>query len=749
MHRSLVILAWLSSAALTALGQGLDPHLEDQRRTQPESEQKPAGPALGNESVEQIAKLSRRSAVVIRHGGRSGGEGGTGSGFVISESGLVATCAHVIGESRPLTVHFDDGSEHKVTSVHAWDAKLDLAILKIDLGDKSVKPLQLAPAESISQGAEIVAMGAPHGLEFSVVKGVISALRDFDGRSLLQVAIPVEPGNSGGPLLDLEGKVHGLLTMKSAVTDNLGFAVPVGALHRLLAKPNTIPMEKWLTIGSLDPNRWRILMGANWKQRAGRITVSRPGNGFGGRSLCLSRRKAPDLPYEVSVEAKLNDESGAAGLVFESDGENRHYGFYPSSGNLRLTRFDGPDVFSWNILEQLQSDAYRSGDWNRLRVRIEEKTLTCFVNGEKVIQVDDHSLRGGHAGLAKFRQTEVTFRNFRIGLDLSEKKIPEELASAIERQVSRLKKNPGNENTIHRLSRNPDLARPLLRKEVEALRARADLLEEKSREIHRRSIAHQIAISLKDDGDRGLFRAALLIAQLDNPEIHVDDYHEELDRMAAEISGRISPETGVSEKVRTIAEYLFTSNGFHGSRSDYYNRSNSYLNEVIDDREGIPITLSILFMELARLVGVKMHGLPLPGHFASCYEADGTRIIIDSFDGGKVMSEEAADAILSDAGMAIESSEMNPATPREIVIRMLRNLQGIAIEEKAFSDARDYVDIIVRLDPDSSQDRLNRALLSLQIDQPERAKHDLQWILDTEPEGIHLGRIRELLARLE
>ena len=113
------------------------------------------------------------------------------------------------------------------------------------------------------------------------------------------------------------------------------------------------------------------------------------------------------------------------------------------------------------------------------------------------------------------------------------------------------------------------------------------------------------------------------------------------------------------------------------------------------------------------------------------------------------MSEEAADAILSDAGMAIESSEVNPATPREIVIRMLRNLQGIAIDEKAFSDARDYVDIIVRLDPDSSQDRLNRALLSLQIDQPERAKHDLQWILDTEPEGIHLGRIRELLARLE
>ena len=217
------------------------------------------------QSVEELARLARRSAVVIRHGGRTGGEGGTGSGFVISEQGLIATCAHVIGESRPLTVHFDDGSEHKVTSIHAWDAKLDLAVLQIDCGDKTLMPIRLAEANSITQGAEVVAMGAPHGLEFSVVRGVLSALREFDGRALLQVAIPVEPGNSGGPLLDRDGRVHGLLTMKSAVTDNLGFAVPVEALHRLLEKPNTVPMEKWLTIGKLDPKRWNTLMGSNWK----------------------------------------------------------------------------------------------------------------------------------------------------------------------------------------------------------------------------------------------------------------------------------------------------------------------------------------------------------------------------------------------------------------------------------------------------------------------------------------------------
>ena len=747
--RSFSLLLWLTSAVFLCAERVPAPRSEILFEAPNNQNQQTTTPESKPQSVEQIAKLSRRSAVVIRHGGRAGGEGGTGSGFVISESGLIATCAHVIGESRPLTVHFDDGSKHKVTSIHAWDAKLDLAILQIDLRGRTVEPLRLAPADTISQGTEIVAIGAPHGLEFSVVKGVISALRDFDGRALLQVAIPVEPGNSGGPLLDRQGEVHGLLTMKSAVTDNLGFAVPVGALHRLLANPNSVPMEKWLTIGSLDPKRWRILMGANWKQRAGRITVSSPGDGFGGRSLCLSQREAPGLPYEISVEAKLDDEAGAAGLVFESDGGNRHYGFYPSSGSLRLTRFDGPDVFSWNILKQLKSDAYQPGEWNRLRVRIEEKAISCFVNGEKVIQLEDNFLRGGHAGLAKFRQTEATFRNFRIGPDLAEEKPPKELVIAIEKQVNRLKKNPDNENTVDRLSKNADLVRPLLRREVENLRARADRLEKKSREIHRRSIIDQIITSLQGDDNQGLFHAALLIAQMDNPELRVGDYHVELDRMAAEIAGTITKKANLPEKVSAIGNYLFKNNGFHGSRSDYYNRSNSYLNEVIDDREGIPITLSLLFMELARLVGVKMHGLPLPGHFATCYEFDGKRIIIDPFDGGTVMKSETADALLSDAGMQIDSSRMETATPRDIVCRMLRNLQTIAIEEKAFPDALDYVDTVVRIQPNSAQDRLNRALLSLQIDQPGRAKTDLQWILDNKPEGIHLGRIRDLMTRLE
>ena len=697
-------------------------------------------------TVEKLAAKVRRSAVVITHGGRSGGEGGTGSGFVVSKDGLIATCAHVIGESRPLTVRFDDGTEHKVISIHAWDATLDLAVLRIDA--QGLEPIPLAEANSISQGAEIVAMGAPHGLEFSVVRGVVSAVRDYVGRALIQVAIPVEPGNSGGPLLDLEGQVHGLLTMKSAVTDNLGWAVPVGALRRLLEKPNTVPMEKWLTIGRLDPKRWKTVMGATWKQRAGRITVTQQGVGFGGRSLCLSEREVPEAPYEVSVEAILDDEAGAAGLAFASDGGDQHYGFYPSGGGLRLTRFDGPDVFSWNILAQLKTEAYRPGDWNRLRVRVEEKKLTCFVNGEKVIELEDAGLRGGKVGLAKFRQTVATFRNFRLGANLGQDLVAPELLARLEKQITRLKRDPNHENALAKLSNSPDLARTLLFREAEKLRAQADDLEAQSRAIHRRAISEKIFETLKGEKEDKLFRAALLIARLDNPEIEVAPYLQEIERMAGEITGTLPEGATTAQKVEAVRNYLFKDNGFHGSRSDYYSRSNSYLNEVIDDREGIPITLSLLFIELTRRASAQLHGLGLPGHFVACYQDGKERIIIDPFEGGVAMSHEDANALILAAGFSGTAEEMPIADPPQIISRMLRNLQAIAIEERAFVDALSYVEILVTLNPDNPQERLNRALLHLQSGQPNHAKPDLEWILDHEPEGINLARIRELYQRL-
>ncbi len=369
-------------------------------------------------SAEQLAKDAKESVAVILYSGRDGKQQGLGTGFVISEDGLIATNLQVIGEARPISVLLADGSKHEATVVQASDRKFDLAIVRID-AKKKLKPLPLGDSNKIKQGEPIVALGHPRGLEYSVVAGVLSGKRDMDGVSMLQLAIPIEQGNSGGPVLDPAGRVIGIVTMKSLVTANLGFAVPVNALKQLRDRPNPVTMEQWLTIGALDKSEWTILHGARWRQRAGRIIADGTGTGFGGRTLCLSQRQAPELPFELAVTLKLDDELGAAGLTFGGDNGDRHYGFYPSGGKLRLTRFDGPTVFNWKIIQDMPTAAYRDGDWNTIKVRIEKDKFTCFVNDEQVAELKDPDYFGGTVGLAKFRQTVAEFKKFQAAAKIA------------------------------------------------------------------------------------------------------------------------------------------------------------------------------------------------------------------------------------------------------------------------------------------------------------------------------------------
>ncbi|MCP4846961.1 MAG: tetratricopeptide repeat protein [Verrucomicrobiaceae bacterium] len=719
---------------------------DDQEPKDPFGLDDPPEIAAVDRTTAEIAATTRGSLVVVTQKGRDGQTTGTGSGFVISEDGLIATCAHVIGESRPIIIRFEDGEEHEVTAIHAWDRTLDLAILRINA--EGLTPLPLAEPENIKQGADVIAMGNPQGLEFSVVRGVVSGLRDIENQSLIQIAIPIEPGNSGGPLLDTEGSVHGLLNMKSAITDNLGFAIPVSSLLRLLDKPNAVPMDKWLTIGQLNPARWKTLMGARWRQRAGRITVVRPGNGFGGRSLCINQRQLPAMPYEVAVEVKLDDESGAAGLIFESNGGDKHYGFYPSAGNMRLTRFEGPDVLSWTILGQVSTKSYRPGEWNRIRVRVDEKKITGFVNGDKVLELEDGVLRGGKTGLAKFRATEAEFKRFETGTDIAPDAAPQETIAKLRAHIEKLAGNPGDIDAVSGLAENADLSRLLLQRKIKALTTNLKELEEAANRVHCHSIRRMLINELNKGEESDLITCALLLAKHDNPDLDINAYHEEIERMAGELSRKVAPDAPIKAKVAAIADYLFEDNGYHGSRTDYYNRSNSYLNEVIDDREGIPITLSILFIELAGHLDADLKGLGLPGHFVVCYEEEGKRTVIDAFERGKPLTAGEANKIIDSFGGGGVLSDYPPSGKRAIIQRMVYNLKGISIEEKDYLAALRYVNLLIALDPNDAQEHLSRALLHVQNGQGDKAKPDLEWLFERKPEGIHLSRLRELYDRL-
>ena len=702
--------------------------------------------AKSDQDIPSLAKKTRPSIVVITQEGRDGQIVGTGTGFIINDNGLIATCAHVIGESRPIKVRFDNGEEYQVKEIFASDRNLDLAILKIDA--KGLTPLEIKTDKIPEQGEEVIAIGNPQGLEFSVVRGIISGIRKIDNQSLIQIAIPIEPGNSGGPLMTPNGEVCGILNMKSAITENLGFAIPIEDLIKIKDNPNPIAMKNWLTIGKLNPAIWKPTMGANWRQRAGRISVTEKGLGFGGRALCLYEKKTPQLPYEVKVDVKLNDESGAAGLIFESDGGDKHYGLYPSGGKIRLTRFEGPDVLSWSILNEIQSKYYESGEWNSIRVRVDKEKLTAFLNGEKLFEIWDNILRGGKVGLSKFRETEAQFKNFDLGKNLSPKTIPKETIKDLNNNINSLIKNSEDTSALTGLQNQIEFSQELIDRKIKNLESSITALREVNSNLHRQDISKKLVHELKKGDKSNLSLCALLFAKYDNREIDIEAYQDEIERMTEELRTRIDKKSDLESTVSLISKYLFKESGYHGSRTDYYNQSNSYLNEVLDDREGIPITLSIIYIELASRLGIKIEGLGLPGHFVVFYMKNGERKIIDPFNNGDPISNTEADKMIKDYDNTKTSKDYPAADNRSIIQRMIYNLKSIAIDTKDFNEALSYVNLLIALDPKDPQERLSRSILYIQLDESEKAKQDLEWLINTKPDGIRTERIKELYNRL-
>ncbi len=698
-----------------------------------------------------LTESARKSVVVVTHYGRNGKQDGVGAGFIVSRDGLIATCLHVIGEARPITVELSDGRRFSATEVFASDRKLDLAVVRIPATNLAF--LKLGDSDALKQGASVIAIGNPAGLEHSVVQGIVSAKRDFDGLEMIQLAIPIESGNSGGPLLDTKGRVQGLLNMKSAVTANLGFAVPVNALKTLLERPNPVPMNRWLTLGSLNPQEWTPVMGARWSRKAGRIEVDGLGDGFGGRSLCLSEQPVPPPPYEVCVAVKLNDESGAAGLAFESDGGDKHYGFYPTAGQMRLTRFDGPNVFSWTILKELKTPHYKPGEWNSIRVRVETNHIVGFVNGEQVVEVNGEKLRNGTAGLAKFRATKAQFKDFRVGTNTESMTVAHvsttELAaiSARLREVSR----KTDAELLAALETQPAATSSLLVERARTLDNEAQQLRRVANALHTKSTSSALVEVLKRPEQKiDLFHAALLVAQLDNPELEMEVYRSELARMAGELKAGLPKNANDHAKVLALTKYLFTDSGFHGSRTDYYNRANSYMNDVMDDREGLPITLSILYLELARQIGMtNVVGVPVPTRFMVSFRpANGPEEIIDVFENGKVLTRSQAVELVAENVDSIGEEDFRPAKKTEIINRMLRNLLGIAQRSGNVADSLRYLDVLLALNPDSAPDRLSRARYQMQRGDNPAARRDVQWLIEHEPPGVDLERLRELYRSL-
>jgi regulator of sirC expression with transglutaminase-like and TPR domain len=290
------------------------------------------------------------------------------------------------------------------------------------------------------------------------------------------------------------------------------------------------------------------------------------------------------------------------------------------------------------------------------------------------------------------------------------------------------------------------------------LRERARLLEQQAaqlrvlaREVHHQRTLKELtkAVSGKED-DIDLVRAGLLIARLDNEELDVDHYRKEVDRLARDIGAGLPKGADEAAKVAGLNKALFEERGFHGSRGDYYHKSNSYLNEVIDDREGLPITLSVLYMELAARLGLKVVGVGFPGHFMVRHvPAKGEEVLIDVYEGGKVMTRpDAEKRVRAQYDRPLQDEDLATVGKKAILVRMVHNLLGLAQADTDVVGALRYLDAVVTITPDAGRERWMRAVLRYNTRQRAGAMEDVDWLIEHHPDGIDQRRVRELRDRL-
>jgi regulator of sirC expression with transglutaminase-like and TPR domain len=246
-----------------------------------------------------------------------------------------------------------------------------------------------------------------------------------------------------------------------------------------------------------------------------------------------------------------------------------------------------------------------------------------------------------------------------------------------------------------------------------------------------------------------LLRGALTIARLDEEDLDVEAYVSTVQRMAGDIQAKYGDDVTEAQKLAMLNEYLFEENGYHGSRTDYYHRANSYLSRVIDDREGLPITLSVLYMELGRRLGLTLEGVGLPGHFVvRRLSADGSATLIDVFDGGKILSREAAERkILAMTGEPPRPDHFEAATARQILQRILLNLIGIAQDPKKGVDREAlirYESAMLAIDPTLARDLGLSAVCRWETGRVAAAVADLQILIDAKPDGLDVAELKKM-----
>ena len=259
---------------------------------------------------------------------------------------------------------------------------------------------------------------------------------------------------------------------------------------------------------------------------------------------------------------------------------------------------------------------------------------------------------------------------------------------------------------------------------------------------------------VQDDAHIPLFEAALCIAQDDEHLLDLNACLTDIDKFAVRLKRRLHADIAPIPKLRLLNNFFYQELGFSGNFNDYYNPDNSYLHKVLSTRRGIPISLAVIYMELAQQVGLDVKGISFPGHFLMKLSIKTGDIILDPFNGASLSREEIEERLEpyfvngrnpDDPPLA---SYLANATDRSILVRMLRNLKAVYAEQPHWKEFLSVQQKLVILLPDEIEERRDRGLAYANLDCPNAALQDIEAYLAQCPQATDAELLRMRLPEL-
>ena len=259
---------------------------------------------------------------------------------------------------------------------------------------------------------------------------------------------------------------------------------------------------------------------------------------------------------------------------------------------------------------------------------------------------------------------------------------------------------------------------------------------------------------VQDDAHIPLFEAALCIAQDDEHLLDLNACLTDIDKFAVRLKRRLHADIAPIPKLRLLNNFFYQELGFSGNFNDYYNPDNSYLHKVLSTRRGIPISLAVIYMELAQQIGLDVKGISFPGHFLMKLSIKTGDIILDPFNGASLSREEIEERLEpyfingrnpDDPPLA---SYLANATERSILVRMLRNLKAVYAEEPHWKEFLNVQQKLVILLPDEIEERRDRGLAYANLDCPNAALQDIEAYLAQCPQATDAELLRMRLPEL-